>query len=51
MPCRAVWVEGELRRVSLLLGENHQGAPGILIGSGAGMKEMAADLGQRSAGG
>ena len=51
MLCRAGWVEGEPRRASPLPRARYQGAPGILIGSGTRMEEIAAYLGQRSAGG
>ena len=32
-------------------GARYQGALGLLVGSGAGMEEMAAYMGQKSAGG
>ena len=35
-------MEGEPGRASLLPGARYKGAPGILIGSGAGVEEMAA---------
>ena len=51
MLCRAAWMEGEIRRANPLPGARYQGASGDLKGSGSGMEEIAAYLGQRSTGG
>ena len=51
MPCTALWVEGEPGRASPMPRARYQGAPGVLIASGARVEEMAAYLGQKSVGG